>query len=251
MADGISKLLRKKKEMSLETWIFLRSTRYLRNALAWNSFTKEKELNSHFTSELRILWPFVRWFFLMRIYFCPALFPSLMPWDKIKTMRTLRYLLVLSHLFYLAISLFVREKQIVRDSWKIRGAEVLHISWQIIAVCPLRMLNENLENNLRRAQYIHCVKHEWWACKKMSEATLSRVLLHEGASDFLPGDEFDVTTRMQKRVTEIDGRQSERVVFLVRGRPTDINSQQLSSHRQPWHSLLSGGSRNSLWSAVN
>lgn len=69
--------------------------------------------------------------------------------------------------------------------------------------------------------------------KKMSEATLSRALLHEGASDFLPSDEFDVTTRMQKRVTEIDGRQSERVVFLVCGQPTDINSQQLSSPDNP------------------
>lgn len=52
--------------------------------------------------------------------------------------------------------------------------------------------------------------------KKTSVATLSRTLLHEGASDFLPRDEFDVTTRMQKRVTEIDGRQFERIVFLVR-----------------------------------
>lgn len=53
------------------------------------------------------------------------------------------------------------------------------------------------------------------------------------ASDFLPGDEFDVTTRMQKRVTEIDGRKSERVVFLVCGQPTGINSQQLSSPGDP------------------
>lgn len=51
--------------------------------------------------------------------------------------------------------------------------------------------------------------------KKMSVATLSRALLHEGASDFLPSDEFDVTTRMQKRVTEIDGRQSERQSFFL------------------------------------
>lgn len=48
---------------------------------------------------------------------------------------------------------------------------------------------------------------------EMSETRLSRVL-HEGASDFLLRDEFDITARMQKRVTEIDGRQSERVVFL-------------------------------------
>jgi len=28
------------------------------------------------------------------------------------------------------------------------------------------MLNENLENNLRTARNVHCVKHEWWATKR-------------------------------------------------------------------------------------
>lgn len=52
--------------------------------------------------------------------------------------------------------------------------------------------------------------------REMPGTTLSRVL-HEGASDFLLRDEFDITARMQKRVTEIDGCASprERVVFLM------------------------------------
>lgn len=53
-------------------------------------------------------------------------------------------------------------------------------------------------------------------------------MLYEGASDISFRDEFDITTRMQKRVTETDGRQSLRARHFSH-RTTDINSQQLSS----------------------